>query len=90
MRAQRYWELVDLYRRKGKPKAMVIYAEDVLQSYPNSSYAPKAREVLAELRPDLLEKYPGPQAHTRQKPRPAKAPDDDETSSGTAKLDNRE
>ncbi len=89
-RAQRYWELVDLYRRKGKPKAMVIYAEDVLQSYPNSSYAPKAREVLAELRPDLLEKYPGPQTHTRPKPRPAKAPDDDETSSGTAKLDNRE
>jgi outer membrane protein assembly factor BamD (BamD/ComL family) len=86
-RAQRYWELVELYRRKRKPKAMVIYAEDVLQTYPNSSYAPKAREVLAELRPDLLEKYPGPQTNTRKKPRPAKTPYDDENSSGTATIE---
>ena len=86
-RAQRYWELVELYRRKGKPKAMVIYAEDVLQRYPNSSYAPKAREVLAELRPELLEKYPGAQISTRKKPRLSKASDDDEEiSSGNATL----
>ena len=86
-RAQRSWELVELYRRKRKPKAMVIYAEDVLQIYPNSSYAPKAREVLAELRPDLLEKYPGPQTNTRKKPHPAKTPDDYEETSGNATLE---
>ena len=85
-RAQRYWELVELYRRKGKPKAMVIYSEDLLQKYPNSSYAPKAREVLAELRPDLLEKYPGLQPNPRRKTRPAKASDDDDDSSGSATL----
>ena len=87
-RAQRYWELVELYRRKRKPKAMVIYSEDLLQTYPKSSYAPKAREVLADLRPDLLEKYPGPQAGTRKKLRPTKAQsDDEEDTSGTATLE---
>lgn len=49
-RAQRLWELVELYGRKRMPKAQLIYAEELLQTYPNSNYAPKARDVLAKLR----------------------------------------
>ena len=49
-RAQRLWDLVQLYDRKDLPKAQIIYAEELLQKYPESSYAPKARDVLAKLR----------------------------------------
>ncbi|MBM3969716.1 MAG: tetratricopeptide repeat protein [Planctomycetes bacterium] len=55
-RAQRLWDLVELYGRKRKPKAQIIYAEELLQTYPKSSYAPQAREVLAKLRAPHVEK----------------------------------
>ena len=55
-RAQRLWELVQLYGRKEKPKAQIIYAEELLETYPKSSYAPKAREVLEKLRAPVVEK----------------------------------
>ena len=55
-RAQRLWELVQLYGRKNLPKAQIIYAEELLETYPKSSYAPKARDVLAKLRAPVVEK----------------------------------
>lgn len=55
-RAQRLWELVQLYGRKGLPKAQIIYAEELLETYPKSTYAPKAREILAKLRAPVAEK----------------------------------
>jgi outer membrane protein assembly factor BamD (BamD/ComL family) len=55
-RAQRLWELVQLYGRKDKPKAQIIYAEELLEEYPKSNYAPKAREVLAKLKAPVVEK----------------------------------
>ena len=33
----------------------MIYAEEILQQYPNSRYAPQARELLAELQPGSVE-----------------------------------
>ena len=47
----RFW-----WRRKRKPKAQIIYAEELLQTYPKSSYAPQARELLAQLRGPVVEK----------------------------------
>ncbi len=89
-RAQRVWELVDFYRRKRLPKAMVIHAEELLQDYPDTSYAPQARDVLADLQPDLLEKYPGPRsARVERRKAPRKiAPDknDDSDTSGKARV----
>jgi TolA-binding protein len=55
-RAQRIWETVELYGRKRKPKAQIIHAEELLQTYPKSSYAPKARELLAKLNAPVVEK----------------------------------
>lgn len=55
-RAQRLWELVELYGRKRMPKAQIIYAEELLQTYPKSSYAPDARELLAKLNAPVVEK----------------------------------
>lgn len=55
-RAQRLWELIQLYGRKQKPKAQIIYAEELIETYPKSSYAPKAREVLEKLRTPVVEK----------------------------------
>jgi tetratricopeptide (TPR) repeat protein len=48
-RAQRLWELVQLYGRKEMPKAQIIYAQDLINTYPKSRYAPQARELLAQL-----------------------------------------
>ncbi|GDY08547.1 hypothetical protein LBMAG52_20330 [Planctomycetia bacterium] len=55
-RAQRLWELVELYGRKRMPKAQIIYAEELLQTYPKSRYAPDARELLAKLHAPAIEK----------------------------------
>ena len=55
-RAQRLWDLVQLYGRKNLPKAQIIYAEELLETYPNSSYAVKARDVLAKLQAPVVEK----------------------------------
>lgn len=74
-RAQRLWELVELYGRKRMPKAQIIYAEELLQTYPKSSYAPDARELLAKLRVPVVEK---PSVGTRvleRLPRLRKPPD---------------
>lgn len=53
-RAQRLWDLVELYGRKSKPKSQIIYAEELVQNFPKSKYAPKAREVLARLKPSAV------------------------------------
>jgi len=66
---------------------MVIHAEDLSQTYPNSRYAPQAREVLAKLRPDLLEKYPGPRPESRKRPRRNRAEQPDEESSGRSTIE---
>ena len=75
-RAQRLWEQVELYGRKRKPKAQIIYADELLQTYPKSSYAPQARELLAKLRAPVVEK---PSIGTRvldSLPRLRKPPDE--------------
>lgn len=77
-RAQRIWEIVELYGRKRKPKAQIIAAEELLQTYPKSSYAPKARELLAKLNAPAVEK---PSIGTRvldSLPRLRKPPAEDE------------
>ncbi|MFM9965167.1 MAG: tetratricopeptide repeat protein [Planctomycetaceae bacterium] len=90
-RAQRLWELVELYGRKSKPKAQIIYAEDLLKMYPKSSYAPKAREVLVKLRAPMVEK---PSIGTRvlnslprlRKPSAEDMGEEEFDSSGTSRL----
>jgi outer membrane protein assembly factor BamD (BamD/ComL family) len=89
-RAQRQWELVQLYRRKNKPKAMVIYAEDLLQTYPNSRHARDARQVLADLQPELLEKYPGSPVVTRPSRRRAKPAEDDDSTTARVRVSSEE
>ena len=90
-RAQRLWELVELYGRKKKPQAQIIYADELLQTYPKSSYAPQAREVLAKLRAPAVEK---PSIGTRvldSLPRLRKPPDEgvDVDTSARARVDQR-
>ena len=75
-RAQRLWELVELYGRKRKPKAQIVYAEELLQTYPKSSYAPQARELLAKLHAPILEKPPLGTRVLDSLPRLRKPPDE--------------
>ena len=51
------------YERRGKPQAAVIYYETVVNEHPDTSWAEKARERLAELGPqDWSVKPRGPEA----------------------------
>ncbi len=94
--AQRTWELVRFYRRKNKPKAVVIHAEEILQKYPNSQYAPQARELLDELRPGSAEKSADRFTSLRNRLRRNSTDDavevesDDDDSAGRASIPNTE
>lgn len=62
-RAARDWANVILYLRKRRFKAAAVYAQLLIDDHPNSSYAEKARDVLAHLGPEY-----------RMGNRPAKTP----------------
>lgn len=47
--AKREWDQAVFYEKKRKPKAVYIHCKEVVQKFPNSSYAPRARAKLAEL-----------------------------------------
>ena len=48
--AARDWETVEYYRKRRKPRAMAVYCRQILENYPQTSYADLARQRLAELR----------------------------------------
>jgi TolA-binding protein len=47
----RLWEQILFYQRKKKTNAVGLYCHMLIDRYPNSTFAPKAREVLNELGP---------------------------------------
>jgi outer membrane protein assembly factor BamD (BamD/ComL family) len=47
--AKREWELAVFYEKKRKPKAVYVSCKEILENFPNSSYAPRARAKLVEL-----------------------------------------
>lgn len=48
-KVKRDWETVEYWMRRGKPKSAAVYCNLLIEKYPTSSYANKARELLAEL-----------------------------------------
>lgn len=55
----RLWEQVRFYQRKRRDSAVGLYCHMLIDRYPNSSYAPQARQILNELGPQYAtgEKY---------------------------------
>jgi outer membrane protein assembly factor BamD (BamD/ComL family) len=51
LEAQRDWEDVVFYQKKGKPRAAAIMCKQVIHNHPNSEYAMLAREALAKIAP---------------------------------------
>lgn len=51
-KAERDWEKVELYMRKGQPKSAAVYCEVIIQSYPQSTYAEQAKLLLAKIGPE--------------------------------------
>jgi outer membrane protein assembly factor BamD (BamD/ComL family) len=49
--AQRVWEQVAFYEKKQRPRSMAVYCHLLLEDYPNTSFADKARAKLNELGP---------------------------------------
>ena len=50
--AAREWEQVELWLRKGKKRAAAVYCNQVIDRFPKSPYAQKAREQLEALGPE--------------------------------------
>jgi len=47
--AARDWALIEFYQRKDKPRAVAVYCNELVQNHPQSTYAQRARQLLAEL-----------------------------------------
>jgi outer membrane protein assembly factor BamD (BamD/ComL family) len=47
------WEMARFWQKKRNPRAVAISCEKILEIYPNTSYADKARQKLAKLGPEL-------------------------------------
>lgn len=56
-KAQREWERVRFYEKKRRTQAMVVYARELLRLYPDTSFAPKALEVLRTHAPAIAARY---------------------------------
>jgi outer membrane protein assembly factor BamD (BamD/ComL family) len=79
--AEREWEQAQLYVRKGHPKSAAIYCQSLLEEFPETPYAGKARELLAKIDPRAakVEQASGIMA-IRRHPQPEKASDPDDPS----------
>lgn len=53
-KALREWEKVEFYLRRSKPHSAAIYCKILIQNYPDSQYAAKAREALADMGDEAL------------------------------------
>lgn len=66
-RAAREWQLVEFYTRKNNPRAQAVYCHIILDRFPQTSYAQRAREHLQKLGPEyasgakLLQPLPDPE-----------------------------
>ena len=57
--ARRAWSNVDYYQRKKKWRSVAVSCRQVIDSYPNSQYADKARQVLQTIDPSYIQGLPG-------------------------------
>ena len=60
-RSKREWELAMFYEKKNMPAAVAVCCRELLRLYPNSEYAPLARQKLAELGGEQVEVQAEPQ-----------------------------
>src|SRR5439155_3592252 len=77
------------YLRVGNYQEADRYFSMLREEYPSSPHL-QTSFVLAKLRPDLLEKYPGPRPESRKRPRRNRAEQPDEESSGQATIETTE
>ena len=50
-KAEQFWEEARYYQKKRKPAAVAIQCRRILEEFPNSQYAARARQLLNELEP---------------------------------------
>ena len=86
--AQRDWVTVEFYQKKGRPRSVAVYCQQVIERYPDSSYARRARETLDRINPQALTELPGFRSPDRQIARAAEPPPTaDDPDSDTAEVD---
>jgi len=59
-KAAQIWANVKFWKVKDKPKAVAISCKELIQKFPNSEYASKAREELARIKPEDKTDRPHP------------------------------
>ncbi|MFK7820748.1 MAG: outer membrane protein assembly factor BamD [Planctomycetaceae bacterium] len=57
--AQRLWVLVEYWQRKNKPRAVALACKQLINEYPESGWAQKARKILAGIDKKLISDLPG-------------------------------
>jgi outer membrane protein assembly factor BamD (BamD/ComL family) len=57
--AQRYWVLVEYWQRKKEPRAVALACQQLINAYPESNSAQKARKILAGIDKKLISDLPG-------------------------------
>lgn len=78
-KAERLYDRVRFYQRKGRPKAVAVACRQVIEQFPMSEQAQKAREILAKIPADVTASLPGfarvaPRAQVQQPIEPAPNP----------------
>lgn len=58
-RARGEWEMVRFWQKKNKPHAVAVYCESLIENHPNSTFAAQARDVLAEIDPEIAQQLGG-------------------------------
>ena len=59
-KAAQLWADVKFWKTKGQPKAIAISCKQIIQKFPNTDYAVKAREELAKIKPEDKVDIPHP------------------------------
>jgi hypothetical protein len=78
----REWEKVEYYLRKDQPASVALHCNYILHHHPNSSYATRARELIAQLQQDGVPLTPigmgAPPAAPQQAPPPVEIEEEPE------------
>lgn len=67
---ERLWEKVEFYRWKNQPASLALYCNQIINNHPESSYADRAREMLASQQGRIAQSEPSLLSERQAEPAP--------------------
>ena len=83
LKAQRAWSQVDLWKRKANPRAVAIQAMQLINEFPDTPYADRARQELRRIDPNLISDLPGMTEFLKSLPEQQSAPQQNDADPAT-------